>query len=64
VEFEPSHSTARCGKRPLGRYLHLFAEHDDPAIIQCSFLLIATWNDYEGRTAIENGTSRCSAAKS
>ncbi len=52
------HIDRRCGKT-LEDTLHVFAEHDDPAH-PMPFLLIATWNDYEEGTDIENGPTRCS----
>jgi hypothetical protein len=54
------HIDTRCGKT-LEDTLRLFEENDDPSH-PMPFLLIATWNDYEEGTAIENGLARCSAA--
>jgi hypothetical protein len=53
------HIDTRCGKT-LEDTLHVFEENDDPAH-PMPFLLIATWNDYEEGTEIENGVARCSA---
>jgi len=52
------HIDRRCGKT-LEDTLHVFEEHDDPAH-PMPFLLVATWNDYEEGTAIEDGPGRCS----
>jgi hypothetical protein len=38
--------------------LRIFAENND-ADRPIPFVLIATWNDYEEGTAIENGLARC-----
>jgi hypothetical protein len=53
------HIDTRCGKT-LEDTLRVFEKNDDPAR-PMPFLLIATWNDYEEGTAIENGVARCSA---
>ncbi len=50
----------RCGQT-LEDTLRVFAEHDDPAR-PMPFLLIATWNDYEEGTSIEDGPGRCSGS--
>lgn len=52
------HIDTRCGKT-LEDTLRVFEENDDPSH-PMPFLLIATWNDYEEGTAIENGLARCS----
>lgn len=52
------HIDTRCGKT-LEDTLRVFEENDDPSR-PMPFLLIATWNDYEEGTAIENGLARCS----
>jgi hypothetical protein len=39
--------------------LRVFEKNNDPSR-PMPFLLIATWNDYEEGTAIENGVARCS----
>jgi len=52
------HIDTRCGKT-LEDTLRVFEENNDPSH-PMPFLLIATWNDYEEGTAIENGVARCS----
>src|SRR5580765_3971638 len=47
----------RCGKT-LQDTLRVFAENND-ADHPMPFVMIATWNDYEEGTAIENGLARC-----
>ena len=47
----------RCGKT-FEDTLHLFRQYDNPQD-PMPFVLIATWNDYEEGTAIENGISYC-----
>jgi hypothetical protein len=47
----------RCGKT-LQDTLRVFAENNDPDR-PMPFVMIATWNDYEEGTAIENGLTRC-----
>lgn len=54
------HMDQRCGKT-LQDTLRVFAENNDPDH-PMPFVLIATWNDYEEGTAIENGLARCSSA--
>lgn len=54
------HIDQRCGKT-LQDTLQLFAENNDPAH-PIPFVLIATWNDYEEGTAIENGLARCGSS--
>jgi hypothetical protein len=49
----------RCGKT-LQDTLRVFTENNDPDH-PIPFVLIATWNDYEEGTAIENGLNRCGA---
>jgi hypothetical protein len=49
----------RCGKT-LQDTLRVFDENNDPKR-PIPFVLIATWNDYEEGTAIENGLARCGA---
>jgi hypothetical protein len=56
------HIDRRCGKT-LEDTLSVFTKYDDPAH-PMPFLLIATWNDYEEGTDIENGVSHCSANSS
>jgi hypothetical protein len=51
------HIDQRCGKT-LQDTLRVFAENNDPEH-PMPFVLIATWNDYEEGTAIENGLARC-----
>jgi hypothetical protein len=51
------HIDQRCGKT-LQDTLRVFAENNDPEH-SMPFVLIATWNDYEEGTAIENGLARC-----
>jgi hypothetical protein len=53
------HMDTRCGKT-LEDTLHVFEENENPSH-PMPFLLIATWNDYEEGTAIENGIARCSS---
>jgi len=54
------HIDQRCGKT-LQDTLRVFAENNDPDR-PMPFILIATWNDYEEGTAIENGLARCSSS--
>jgi len=54
------HIDQRCGKT-LQDTLRVFAENNDPEH-PMPFILIATWNDYEEGTAIENGLARCSSS--
>jgi hypothetical protein len=54
------HIDQRCGKT-LQDTLRVFAENNDPDH-PMPFVLIATWNDYEEGTAIENGLARCSSS--
>ena len=54
------HIDQRCGKT-LQDTLRVFAENNDPDH-PMPFILIATWNDYEEGTAIENGLARCSGS--
>jgi len=54
------HIDQRCGKT-LQDTLRVFAENNDPGR-PMPFILIATWNDYEEGTAIENGLARCSSS--
>jgi hypothetical protein len=49
----------RCGKT-LQDTLRIFSEHNDPDR-PIPYLLIATWNDYEEGTAIENGLAKCTS---
>jgi Glycosyl hydrolase family 99 len=51
------HMDRRCGKT-FDDTLHLFQQYDD-GNFSMPFLLIATWNDYEEGTQIENGVSQC-----
>jgi Glycosyl hydrolase family 99 len=51
------HMTRRCGET-FEDTLKIFHQYDDPAH-PMPFLLIATWNDYEEGTQIENGVSDC-----
>jgi hypothetical protein len=51
----------RCGKT-LQDTLRVFAENN--ADHPMPFVLIATWNDYEEGTAIENGLARCEGSPS
>jgi hypothetical protein len=51
------HISQRCG-RTLQDTLRLFVENNPPSH-PMPFVLIATWNDYEEGTAIENGLERC-----
>ena len=53
------HIDQRCGKT-LQDTLRVFMENNDPDR-PIPFVLIATWNDYEEGTAIENGLARCSS---
>jgi glycosyl hydrolase family 99 len=55
------HMDTRCGKT-LEDTLRVFEENESPSR-PMPFLLIATWNDYEEGTAIENGIARCSSAR-
>jgi hypothetical protein len=50
----------RCGKT-LQDTLRIFANNNDTDH-PIPFVLIATWNDYEEGTAIENGLARCGSA--
>ena len=50
----------RCGKT-LQDTLRLFTENNEPDH-PMPFVLVATWNDYEEGTAIENGVARCGAS--
>jgi hypothetical protein len=52
----------RCGKT-LQDTLRVFDENNDPKR-PIPFVLIATWNDYEEGTAIENGLAHCGSAPS
>lgn len=52
----------RCGKT-LQDTLRVFDENNDPKR-PIPFVLIATWNDYEEGTAIENGLTHCGSAPS
>ena len=52
----------RCGKT-LQDTLRVFDENNDPKR-PIPFVLIATWNDYEEGTAIENGLAHCGNAPS
>jgi hypothetical protein len=52
---------ARCGKT-FEDTLRLFEDNDE-ASHPLPFVLIATWNDYEEGTAIENGIPRCGESK-
>lgn len=54
------HMDQRCGKT-LQDTLRVFAENNDPEH-PMPFVLIATWNDYEEGTAIENGLARCTSS--
>ena len=54
------HIDQRCGKT-LQDTLRVFAENNDPDH-PIPFILIATWNDYEEGTAIENGLASCSSS--
>ena len=54
------HIDQRCGKT-LQDTLRVFAENNDPEH-PMPFVLIATWNDYEEGTAIENGLPRCTSS--
>jgi len=54
------HIDQRCGKT-LQDTLRVFAENNDPEHLM-PFVLIATWNDYEEGTAIENGLARCTSS--
>ena len=56
------HIDQRCGKT-LQDTLREFAENNDPEH-PMPFVLIATWNDYEEGTAIENGLAHCSSSSS
>jgi len=47
----------RCGKT-FEDTLHVFRQHNDPNR-PMPFLLIATWNDYEEGTQIEDGVAHC-----
>ncbi len=51
------HMSRRCGQT-FEDTLKIFHQHDDPEH-PMPFLLIATWNDYEEGTQIENGVSDC-----
>lgn len=51
------HIDRRCGKT-FEDTLHMFRENDNPDR-PMPFLLIATWNDYEEGTQIEDGISHC-----
>ena len=53
------HIDQRCGKT-LQDTLRVFADNNDSAH-PIPFVLIATWNDYEEGTAIENGIARCAS---
>lgn len=52
------HMDRRCGQT-FDDTLHIFRHHDDPDH-PMPFILIATWNDYEEGTEIEDGISHCS----
>ncbi len=51
------HMDRRCGKT-FEDTLHMFREHNDPNR-PMPFMMIATWNDYEEGTQIENGIAQC-----
>jgi glycosyl hydrolase family 99 len=51
------HIDQRCGKT-LEDTLQVFLDNNDSAH-PMPFVLVATWNDYEEGTAIENGLARC-----
>lgn len=51
------HIDRRCGKT-FDDTLHLFQQYDSE--LHMPFMMIATWNDYEEGTQIENGISQCS----
>jgi len=51
------HMSRRCGQT-FEDTLKIFHQHDDPEH-PMPFMLIATWNDYEEGTQIENGVSDC-----
>jgi hypothetical protein len=51
------HIDRRCGKT-FEDTLHAFREHNDPNH-PMPFMMIATWNDYEEGTQIENGIAQC-----
>jgi len=52
------HIDRRCGKT-FDDTLHVFRQYDEE--LHMPFMLIATWNDYEEGTQIENGISHCVA---
>ena len=54
------HIDQRCGKT-LEDTLRVFTENNDHSH-PMPFVLIATWNDYEEGTAIENGLARCGSS--
>ncbi|HST09703.1 MAG TPA: hypothetical protein VLL05_04960, partial [Terriglobales bacterium] len=54
------HIDQRCGKT-LQDTLRIFMENNDPDH-PIPFVMVATWNDYEEGTAIENGLARCGTA--
>ena len=49
---------SRCCGQTFEDTLKIFHQHDDPEH-PMPFMLIATWNDYEEGTEIENGVSDC-----
>ncbi|HZQ68626.1 MAG TPA: endo-1,3-alpha-glucanase family glycosylhydrolase [Terriglobales bacterium] len=51
----------RCGKT-FEDTLHIFREHNDPSR-PMPFVMIATWNDYEEGTQIENGIAQCKGSQ-
>jgi hypothetical protein len=53
------HMDRRCGQT-LEDTLHVFRQYDD-GNFTVPFLLIATWNDYEEGTQIENGIQHCNS---
>ena len=56
------HMDRRCGKT-FEDTLHMFREHNDPNR-PMPFMMIATWNDYEEGTQIENGIAQCKHSQS
>ena len=55
------HMSRRCGQT-FEDTLKMFHQHDDPER-PMPFMMIATWNDYEEGTQIENGVSDCRAGE-
>lgn len=55
------HIDRRCGKT-FEDTLHLFHQYDNPDR-PMPFLMIATWNDYEEGTQIEDGISQCNGSQ-